>query len=303
MAPDYRSRETPGEGKETKPAADKEGEAEETQVIAVLTTPRRPQFLSRTLLGLDLAGAAGQERVLFVDGSVQAILRLRVIPRGWDVRSVGTGNAANTQIAFHAVCAAIDRRPGADDVLFFEDDIVCCQNAVAGFGLIPVPDDCGYLVAFDHRNVLRSPAPRLLKIAADDISGPQGGWGFWGNQALKLPRRTIAHLAKQRTDRTYLPNVRTRLYGSDVWLGDNAASARAPWPVYGLIAPSLFQHIGAVSAVGTHWSLEGRTAVNFRADFDALTLPPLLPASEYYVSEFRPRRVSAVPLPSGGAAA
>jgi len=275
-------------------------------MIVVLTTPRRPQFLARTLVELECAGARGQQRLLCVDGKVADILRLRVVPRGWEIITVGTGNAANTQIAFHAVCAAIDRRPGTDDVLFFEDDIVACRNAVTGLGLIPVPDDCGYLAAFDHRNVLASPSPRLLKIAADDPTGPQKSWGFWGNQALKIPRRTIAHLAKQRTDRTYLPNVRSRLYGSDVWLGDNAASARAPWQVYGLIAPSLFQHVGAVSAVGTHWSLTGRTALNFRADFDALTLPELLPASEYYVCEFWRDRNRApdleleVPLPPDG---
>ncbi len=271
-------------------------------MIVVLTTPRRPQFLGRTLLELDRAGAAGQQRIVCVDGAVQDILRLRVLPRGWEVVSIGTGNAANTQIAFHGVCVEIDRRPGTDDVLFFEDDIVPCRNAVTGFGLIPVPDHCGFLAAFDHRNVLRSPSPRLLLVAADDPSGPQGSWGFWGNQALKIPRRTIEHLTKQRTDRTYLPGVRSRLYGSDVWLGDHAASRHAPWQVYGLLAPSLFQHIGAVSAVGTHWSLQGRTAANFRADFDALTLPELLPASEYYVSEFRPRerKSEAARLPSGG---
>jgi hypothetical protein len=255
-------------------------------MIVVLTTPRRPQFLGRTLVELDRAGAAGQERLLCVDGAVQDILRLRVVPRGWQIISVASGNAVNTQIAFHGVCAAIARRVGTDDVLFFEDDIVPCRNAVTGLGLIPVPDDCGYLVAFDHRNVLTSPAPRLLLVMADDPNGPQRGWGFWGNQALKLPRRTIAHLAKQRTDRTYVPHVRSRLYGSDVWLGFNAATEGAPWRFYGLLAPSLFQHIGAVSAVGTHWALKGRTALNFRADFDALALAELLPASEYFVNEF-----------------
>jgi len=254
-------------------------------MIVVLTTPRRPQFLGATLKALDAAGAAGQERLLCVDGPAQDILRLRVVPKGWEVKSTGAGKVVNTQVAFHAVCAEIARRRGADDVLFFEDDIVPCRNGVAGLGLIPVPDHCGYLVAFDHRNVIRSPAPRLMLIAADDPGGPQRGWGFWGNQALKIPRRTIAHLVNRPTNRTYKSTVKTRLYGSDVWLGDNAASQHAPWKVYGLIAPSLFQHIGGVSAVGTHWHLKGRTAENFRADFDALTLAELLPASAYFVNE------------------
>jgi hypothetical protein len=255
-------------------------------VVIVLTTPRRPQFLGRTLIALDREGAANQQRLLCVDGHVADVLRHRVVPRGWEVISIGVGNSVNTQVAFHGVCAAIARRAGTDDVLFFEDDVVPCRHAVTGFGLIPVPDDCGFLAAFDHRNVLTSSAPRLLLVPADDPHGPQRGWGYWGNQALKLPRRTIAHLAKQRTDRTYVPHVTSRLYGSDVWLGVNAASEGAPWRRYGLIAPSLFQHIGAVSSVGTHWALKGRTAFNFRADFDALTLPELLRASEYFVNEF-----------------
>jgi hypothetical protein len=253
-------------------------------VICLLTTPRRPQFLAATLRALDGAGAREMRRLICVDGRLQDVLRLRVVPPGWEMQSIGTGDQG-TQVAFHAALLASWRAGGPEDLLFFEDDIQPCRNAVTALARIPVPDDLGFLSAFDHRNLMRTiTEPTLLRIGADD-SQVQGGWGFWGNQALKIPGRALAHLVKQRTNYTYAPGVselgraRSLMYGSDVWLGAQAASADAPWKRYGLIAPSLFQHVGAMSAVGKHWRLEQRVAINWRGDFDALTLPWVVDAT------------------------
>jgi hypothetical protein len=253
-------------------------------MVLVLTTPRRPQFLAATLRGLDAAGAQQLQRLLCVDGPLQEILKLRVVPAGWEIESIGTGDQG-TQVACRAACAAYARRGGADDLMYFEDDVLPCRNAVAGLAKIPVPDDCGFLAAFAniigqrrfHPSKQATPGePAIIRQAADDPD--LHGTGHWGNQALKIPRRTVEHLVRQLP--TYYAVSRRAtgrmLFGSDKWIGQHAASAGAPWHVYGLISPSLFQHVGARSAIGAHWKLDGRTSPSWRADFDALTLPGLL---------------------------
>jgi hypothetical protein len=237
-------------------------------LITVLTTPRRPQYLAATLAGLDAAGARDHApRWVCVDGEIMPVLLARVVPSGWGVVSVGIGNGS--RVSLQRVCELARRQPGGGDLLYFEDDLAACRNAVTAWERIAVPPDCGFLAAFDHKNLARGFEPRILRVASDDPTvGP-----YCGNQAIKIPGRTLAHLVQQSTAGNF---GNSRLFGSDVWLGHHAASAAAPWKVAGILAPSLFQHVGAASSIHPHWKLADRTAQNWRQDFDALTLPELV---------------------------
>jgi hypothetical protein len=249
-------------------------------LIVVLTTPKRPQYLAATLRDLEICGARSHvgRKVVAVDGPVRDILKLRAAPKGWEVIQVGPGGRGNREV-FSKVCKLAAGAGG--DLLFFEDDVKGCVNAVTALELLQVPPDCGYLTVFDHRNRLpRVTTPMLLRVAADE----PGEGGFWGNQALKIPGRTVRHLAQQPDDRfvngvAWDTTERSLTFGADVWLGAYAASATAPWQVYGLVAPSLFQHVGGISAVNPQWRITDghwRIAQNWRTDFDGLVLASAL---------------------------
>ncbi|HEU0081832.1 MAG TPA: hypothetical protein VFQ87_03095 [Bradyrhizobium sp.] len=247
-------------------------------IVVVLTTPKRPQYLAQTLRDLDACGGhAIPRRVVAVDGPLRDVLKLRALPRGWELMQVGPGGRGNRE-CFANVCRKVAAMPGAGDLLFFEDDVTGCANALTALDRLQVPDDVGFIQAFDHRNRLPdATAPMLLRLATDE---PEDGLWFWGNQALKIPSRTVAHLAQQPADRfvqgvAWDQTERSLTYGADVWLGAHAASSWAPWQVYGLIAPSLFQHTGGISAVNPQWRLTPgmwRIARNWRREFDGLTL-------------------------------
>lgn len=249
-------------------------------MIVVLTTPRRPQYLGGTLRSLEATGGrAIRRKIVAVDGNPRDVLKQRVVPPGWDVVQVGPGGRGNREV-FSRICKLAAGEPeSSGDLLYFEDDVEGCANAVTALDMIPVPDDVGFLQAFDHRNRLGDRfEPALLRLAPDE---PEDGLWFWGLQAVKIPRRTVAHLATCRSDRIgpdgtpQDQNERSLTYGGDVWLGVWAAWSTAPWQVYGLLAPSLFQHVGGISAINPHWRLTPETwrvARNWRREFDGLTL-------------------------------
>ncbi len=246
--------------------------------LTVLHNPARPEYLQRTLLELDSAGAAqlGAKGELFrwiaVDGDPDAVNA----PPGWSKGSVGNGSTGTRRALQRIVQAGADA--GAPHLLYFEDDVIASKNAVSALQLIPVHPRAGFLVACNTRDGITDdrrpfprparPFPRLALVAADGNLTPGG---FWGTQALKLPGRTLAHLA-----RLTIPDS-DPVRSGDVWLGENAASRAAPWPEFAVLVPSIFQHIGARSLA---WPEKGigpdrRTARDFDPWFDSLQISNL----------------------------
>jgi hypothetical protein len=233
--------------------------------LTVLHNPARPEFLQRTLLELDSAGAGELAakgelfRWLAVDGDPEMVNA----PPGWAKGAVGGGRTGSRRALQRVLQAAADG--GAPHCLYFEDDVIASRNAVAALQLIPVHPRAGFLVAtFTRRGFIeRSPMPRLALLQANPETMPGG---FWGTQALKIPGAAVRHLARLR-----IPDT-DPLNSGDVWLGENAASRAAPWPHLEVICPSIFQHVGARSLCwpGRQIGPDERTAEHFDPWFDAL---------------------------------
>lgn len=229
-------------------------------IISVLTSPKRPDYLAQTLVGLDGAGADGYAKFLAVDGLTDTVQA----PRSWPLVCVGGGRGGSTYAMLNIFRHAVEM--GADELLYFEDDIIPCRRAVTALARMPVRSDCGFLTACDILAVARGLPPGVQRIRAADDLRPHRA--FWGTMALKIPSRALRYLAE------FEPGANQGNH-SDVWLGDHLASGRGRWKYFGTVAPSLFQHVGEKSLCSPEQGLEPwRVAQDFSADFDAGELQP-----------------------------
>jgi len=252
--------------------------------LIVLTSPRRSGYYEQTLALLDEAGGAALPRMLFVDGpaspdSIKAHSPwgppggqyTRLAPPEWIVRSCYTGESrggiwGGTKMAMVNVLRwAAD--VGVSDLYYFEDDVLTSKNAVRAMQAVNVPDDCAFLSFCDIKWLGgNDKTPAIRRFAGfDEVDGT----GHWGNQALKIPQATLQYLRSSQ-----LPLWHYR-YGSDVLLSIMVAHGPSPWKSYGVVAPSLVQHVGLNSLVcpnGPQRGL-GREAANFIGeDVDALSV-------------------------------
>lgn len=231
--------------------------------LSVLTTPRRPQYLQRTLVELDHAGAAELAaagelfRWIGVDGDPEHVSA----PPGWAKGRVGDGQGTRYAM-LRTIQAAADAE--APYLLYFEDDLLACRAAVTAMAALVVPGDCGFVTGFDCRHFRDDAAAALSRHRADDPTFPQG---YWGSQALKIPASSLRYLQHAQIDARDAnhPNA------SDVWIGQQLASRGGLREWYGVLCPSLFQHVGARSAVNVDWSLtRERQAGNWSVSRDGL---------------------------------
>jgi hypothetical protein len=242
-----------------------------TPWLTVLHHPRRPDYLQQTLKDLERAGArwlanTGQLILqIVVDGNPDDVSA----PPGWGKISIGNGEQGIRRALQNVLKAAVEAQ--ADHLLYFEDDVVGCKNAVLALQQIPVHPLTGFLVACNNTRGLTAVKhhPYLSLVEADGVLCPKG---FWGSQALKIAGRALQHLAKIKIPPFEQPN------SGDVWLGQHAATQAAPWKRFGVLSPSLFQHVGFQSLA---WPgrpldpLENRAADDFDPEFDALMIADL----------------------------
>lgn len=229
--------------------------------LSVLTCPTRPHYWEQTIMAIDAAGGAyfHGRKVLFVDGDPDGPIYYRgAVASGWAVRDcrkeIGQRQGSARSMLAVLQAAAADEAPY---LLYFEDDLQLARHAVEVMERMPVPGDFWALQFCD-----------LKRIGGPDIINTAQTDHHWGNQAMKLPRWTIERGAKWAS--TY---EHQHPYASDVLLGMIGTTPATPF--FGVVAPSIVQHIGAESICNPNRDLSeyGRSAHNFPGvDFDARTL-------------------------------
>lgn len=238
-------------------------------IISVLTCDRPGAFyLPDTLRQIDAEGGADCERRVYVDGlasGVSARLARAGALRDWRVTSLGPGGLGNTE-ATRRTLAALAR--DGREVLYFEDDVLLCRNAVARALEMRVPAGAALLSFFDMKEF--APGYAAGVHIAHPLPGPGGG-EFWGNQFFRMTAEVLSWLAAQDWGSTSHGAFRS---GGDVVMGELLTRHRTAGTVaYHL--PCLVEHIGEVSAAFPGTGTARRRATNFiGASADALGLVP-----------------------------
>jgi hypothetical protein len=129
---------------------------------------------------------------------------------------------------------------------------------------VVVPEDLAFLVFSDIRG-FSVPSKQLRRVPG---AGPDGR-GHWGNQALKIPARSLRYL---QSAPIFFVDKKS---ASDVVLGHMLASPPSPWKEYGVCSPSILEHFGERSEAlpGVPFMGAGRATHNFAGiDYDAFEL-------------------------------
>jgi hypothetical protein len=153
--------------------------------------------------------------------------------------------------------------PGAD-LLFFEDDIIPCRNAVVAACNFEVPESAGLVSFFDYRSEWSRPGTFIAPINRD----------LWGSQAIKIPWRVLVNLIPMLEEKIAMDAANKASPAKsawDTWMGH--AVEELGYRI-GHYSPTLFQHGGAkfsIANIGTRHPY----ARNFPGeDWDALTECP-----------------------------
>lgn len=129
-------------------------------------------------------------------------------------------------------------RLGTDRLVFCEDDVAPCAHAIDFALRVPIADNIAFVDLHDLKELASGHAPGLYPIPCMGLDGR----GYWGNQCMVFPRRTLQWLITQ--DPRKAP-WRKPSHG-DCALG--WALRRSPWPRYAAHLPRLVRHTGQVSA-------------------------------------------------------
>jgi hypothetical protein len=230
--------------------------------VLVMTCPR-PQgvsYLDETLRLLDQAGAGEFDSKLVVsDGPLGRC--------SWP-SMVFEGPSDTRAARWRTWQIALDT--GCDLILYCEDDISPCRNALRFIRNFPVAMQFAFVSFFEMYELEAGMVEGLHPIKTYERKHTRF---FSGNQCLWIPRRTIEYLATCRPDDPEIPVDQWMRPGgsSDALLGWHLS--RSPWPCYAAHMPSLVQHVGEVSTWFGEPLTRDRQAKFFAGkDFDAMTL-------------------------------
>jgi hypothetical protein len=228
-------------------------------VLVVVSTCPRPGgvvYLPGTLSSLDAAGARFFTRVVFSDG------RLPVgVACAWPY--IETENAVRSPRNNLQAAIRMADEVGAERLLFFEDDVVACKNAVLAMAALEFPRDAAFVSFHDIKETRDGRRPELLQVPVRGFDGR----GLWGSQALAFPRRAIRQLRDKDFFSVRQDDLRV---GSDRSLEDLTLPFS---PSYRLHVPSLVNHVGRASAAHPETPPQKRETRNYLGDdFDAACL-------------------------------
>jgi hypothetical protein len=154
--------------------------------ISVLTCAARGQYLAQTIASIDRAGGTEFEgpKSIHIDGPVPDDMPHF---KGWQIVSLSE-KRRGARMAMVDVMAR-EYTLGADTLLYFEDDVVLCKNAIRAMLEIGVPEPLGFVSYCDLKwdgkplELVAFPGCPRDSFCADG--------GFLGCQALAVPARTL----------------------------------------------------------------------------------------------------------------
>jgi hypothetical protein len=234
-------------------------------LIVIVTCERPGSLVHRTAERLAAAGASECPHQLILSDGWDLDP-----PPGWDweVRYPQAGIRVMMWWAFaHAL------ELGAERLIFCEDDITPTRNAIRYLRTVEIPDHVAFIDAHDMKEMRDELAPGLHLVEAPG----RDRMGYWGNQCMMFPRRTVEWLAARSPleELSHMKNPGGELpHAADVVMGRLLEAS--PWPRWAVLLPRLFRHDGVQSvAHPTKTHTDHRVTANYPGeDFDALTLPP-----------------------------
>lgn len=202
-----------------------------SDVVSVLTTPHRPQYLNETLRQLLNNGASTRVRFIYCDGLPAPAVD------GWPIYGACKQEGCRKAM-WRVFRQALEL--DADRLLYCEDDIQLASRMVDLAFAIDVGDRA-LVSLFDRKEF--SAAQRFLKPGLYDVPlQGQDRRGLFGAVCLLIPRHSLEWLVRVGEGQPGMPE------GADTAI--SWALRESPWQLRGVSVPSLVEHIGDVSSMG-----------------------------------------------------
>lgn len=196
-------------------------------VLVVQTAPREPEYLSRTLVSLERAGAGRWEgpRLMVADGYAPEA------PEGWRLEVGEAAGQARTFFRALRLAAAV---PGFSALTLIEDDVVLARNALDYIATVERDPNLVLQAWFTWqiRRPWNTPIPLFLDVPLTHQSS---------NVAVTLSAERVHELLASDVVKHWT----VRHSGDIAYLGVFAGGR------CGVHFPSLVQHVGDVSTVGS----------------------------------------------------
>jgi hypothetical protein len=196
--------------------------------LAILTCARERDYLTRTIRSLGDVSRFDR-RLIWCDGDAP----IPDAPRGWEIGGGSRRQGPPNTFAFWDLLADVQ-----GDLLFLEDDVEASPGALTYAARMGCPDGVAFVSWFDPICRRSSRLPRARYFDAGEVVGCP---------ARTFPSATVRDLVAFRGGPAWEPGT-----GSDV----NVAAALGG-RIAAVHVPSLFQHIGAESAVSPGAALDG----------------------------------------------
>lgn len=237
--------------------------------IFIQSCPGRERLLRETVRSLIHAGAPWEAIVVCIDGTCEDILQ--------GALSLWPESRGNLQSFIQIMSIAAKSIADDDLVLFVEDDVQFCKNAIPRIFATGVPKGLPFTTFFDMKEFFPGTPYGLYRVPLKGIDGR----GFWGLQCVLFTAEAVRHFANSPLPAEKAKTLRNH---SDMVLAETLATrydsdgsgSEIQYDSYAAHVPCLVEHVGAEqSAI---WKFQEheitRRATNYPGrGFDALTLP------------------------------
>lgn len=253
-----------------------------TTEIVVISVAGREPLTKQTVDALATRGGlveSGLKGTVFWFGTINPPAFV-----GWEVKA----STPLLPVSFELLRVFESASPGAD-LLFLEDDVIPCRNALIAAANVPFPDNAGLISFYDYRRELTHPG----MFKADKRT-------LMGSQAVKFPARAIPDFVRLLRIKAAKDQETGKLkawqVGWDTWMG--LACEKLGLDVWHY-SPSLFQHGGAKWSVANDGSRHYYTENFPGEDWDALTECPDPVPSGWFQEFYRTCRFHGRTHPNG----